>query len=85
MAGKPVLTPRERRQQDDARLRELVGRTRAERGVVSRRLAVFAVGMWDGDTDDLVAVLERLFDTARFDFSEIVIHPMRGKREEPCP
>lgn len=68
---------RELLRQDSEALGELVERNRAERGVVRRRHAVFAVGMYDGDTSDLMAVLNRLFAGAHYDVSVVDVLPVR--------
>ena len=62
--------------QDDAKVEAHVILKRAQRGIVRRRLAVFAVGMYDGDTSDLMAVLKRLFAGACYDVSTIDVLPV---------
>ena len=74
-------TARERQRQDEVALAALVERNRAERGVVRRRLAVFAVGSYDGDTSDLKAVLKRLFDGARYEVETISVLPVPATKE----
>ena len=72
---------RERQRQDEVALNALVERTRAERGVVRRRLAVFAIGSYDDDTSDLMAVLKHLFDGARYDCETISVLPVPATKE----
>ena len=72
---------RARLRQDHEALGELVERNRAERGVVRRRLAVFAIGSYDGDTSDLEAVLKRLFTGARYEVETISVLPVPATKE----
>ena len=68
---------RERLRQDHEALAALVERTRAERGLPARRrLAVFAIGSYDGDTSDLMAVLKRLFAGACYEVETISVLPV---------
>ena len=75
-------TARERQRQDEVALAALVERTRAERGIVRRRLAVFAIGSYDGDTSDLEAVLKRLFAGADYDCETISVLPGPEMKDE---
>ena len=74
-------TARERQRQDDIALAAVVEHTRSARGIVRRRLAVFALGMYDGDTNDLMAVLKRLFAEVCYDVSTIDVDEVRQQRK----
>ena len=72
---------RERLRQDHEALAALVERTRAERGIARRRLAVFAIGSYAGDTSDLMAVLKRLFAGACYEVETISVLPVPATKE----